>query len=98
MQKVAPNLEVFVDVASLRSGEHWQERLEREILSRDVMYLFWSEAASRSKWVDWEWRFGLERRGLDFIDPCPLAPPDKVPPPKELEDLHFNECLLRYTD
>jgi len=94
MKKAAPNLDVFVDVANLRSGEHWQEKLEREILKREVMYLFWSVAASRSKWVDWEWRTALRERGLDFIDPCPLDPPDKAPPPTELEPLHFYECLL----
>jgi hypothetical protein len=99
MLKIAPSLDIFVAVANLRSGEHWQAKLEREIVSRDVMYLFWSKAASRSKWVDWEWRCGLRERGIDFIDPCPLAPPDRVPPPKELADkLHFNDWVLAYID
>ena len=66
-------------------------------MTRDVMYLFWSEAASRSKWVEWEWRYGYEKRGIDFIDPCPLDPPSKVPPPKELADLiHFDDWVLAY--
>jgi uncharacterized protein YegL len=97
MQKVAPSLDVFYPAAQLRSGEHWQERLEKEILSRDIMCLFWSKAASQSSWVDWEWRTGLRERGIDFIDPCPLVPPDEVPPPKELADqLHFNDWILAY--
>jgi hypothetical protein len=97
MQKVLPSLDVFMDVANLRSGEHWHARLEEEIVGRDVFYLFWSEAASRSEWVDWEWRCALRERGIDFIDPCPLAPPDRVPPPKELADeLHFNDWVLSY--
>jgi hypothetical protein len=97
MQKVLPSLKVFYAAAELRSGEHWQERLKQEILERDVMYLFWSEAASRSQWVEWEWRCGYRERGIGFIDPCPLASPDRVPPPKELADeLHFNDWVLAY--
>jgi len=97
MLKAAPNLDVFLDVAKLRSGEHWQDRLREEIVTRDVMYLFWSEAASHSKWVEWEWRCGFRERGIEFIDPCPLAPPTKVPPPGELADkLHFNDWVLAY--
>jgi RNA polymerase sigma factor (sigma-70 family) len=97
MQKIAPDLDVFIAPAKLRSGENWQERLRQEILERDVMYLFWSEAASKSKWVDWEWRCGLRERGIDYIDPVPLVSPEKVPPPKELiERLHFDDWLLAY--
>jgi hypothetical protein len=97
MQKALPSLNVFYAAAELRSGEHWQERLKQEILVRDVMYLFWSEAASRSQWVEWEWRCGYRERGIDFIDPCPLVSPDCVSPPKELADqLHFNDWVLAY--
>ena len=39
----------------------------------------------------------LARRGIDYIDPVPLAPPDVVPPPAELaQDLHFNDWVLAY--
>lgn len=95
--KAAPSLEVFLDVASLRSGERWRERLFEEIPRRDVFYLFWSEPASRSEWVEREWRCALETRGIGFIDPVPLVSPEVVPPPKELADeLHFGEWLLAY--
>jgi hypothetical protein len=96
IQKVAPNFDIFCDVAKLRSDESWQERIKQEILSCDVMFLFWSAAASRSKWVDWEWRYGYQARGTDFITPVPLASPDEVPPPKELAELHFNDWVLAY--
>jgi hypothetical protein len=96
MQKVAPDLEVIVDVVKLRSGENWQTRLREEILSSDVLYLFWSRAASQSENVDWEWRCGFRERGGDFIDPVPLAPPEEVPPPRELADKHFNDWVLAY--
>jgi hypothetical protein len=96
MLKAMPSLDVFVDVASLRSGDHWQDRLRSEILSRDVLYLFWSKAASASRWVDKEWRCGYSERGIKFIDPVPLVSPKIVPPPKELAKLHFNDWVLAF--
>jgi hypothetical protein len=96
MLKVFPDMDIFLDVASLRSGEDWQQRLEDEIVRRDVFYLFWSYAAAQSKWIDWEWRTALRTKGMDYIDPVPLEPPDKAPPPTELSKLHFNEWTLHY--
>jgi hypothetical protein len=95
-QKINPNLDIFVDVARLRSGQQWKTELEREILVRDALFLFWSVAASRSKWVDYEWRYALARHGLHFIDPVPLVSPEEVSPPKELSELHFNDWVLPY--
>ena len=96
IQKAAPKLEVFLDVLNLRSGEDWSKRLWKEIPSRDIFYLFWSESASRSNWVEMEWRCALEARGLDFIDPVPLVSPSKVPPPRELASRHFNDWVLAF--
>jgi hypothetical protein len=97
IQKVSPRLEIFLDVASLRSGQRWLERLRAAIISKDIFYLFWSLHASRSEWVEWEWRTALAARGVDYIDPVPLAPPEEVPPPRELADhLHFNDWVLAY--
>jgi serine/threonine protein kinase len=96
IQKVAPKLEVFLDVLNLRSGEDWSKRLWKEIPSRDIFYLFWSESASRSNWVEKEWRCALKARGLDFIDPVPLVSPSKVPPPRELASRHFNDWVLAF--
>jgi hypothetical protein len=96
IQKAAPKLEVFLDVLNLRSGEDWSKRLWKEIPSRDIFYLFWSESASRSNWVEMEWRCALEARGLDFIDPVPLVSPNKIPPPRELASRHFNDWVLAF--
>jgi molecular chaperone DnaK len=96
LQKGVSDLDVFLDVASLRSGQRWQDMLRQEILGRDVLYLFWSRAASESKWVDWEWRCAYREKGLDFIDPVPLISPDEVRPPGELADLHFDDWVLAY--
>jgi HEAT repeat protein len=94
MQKLAPHLDVFLDVVSLRSGEAWKKRVEEEVASRDTFYLFWSVAASRSPWVDAEWRLALSNRGLAYIDPVPLESPSVAPPPQELASLHFSDWTI----
>jgi hypothetical protein len=94
IQKFVPD--VFWDRHSLRSGEKWEEVLWAEIERRDVFYLFWSQAASRSAWVEKEWRHALQVRGIDYIDPMPLVSPREVPPPLELAKLHFNDWMLAY--
>jgi HEAT repeat protein len=94
MLKIIPDLDVFLDVLALRSGENWRERIREAISSYDIFYLFWSIAASRSPWVENEWRTALAMRGLDYIDPVPLQPPDVAPPPLELATLHFSDWSL----
>jgi hypothetical protein len=96
MKKTTPDMNVFYADASLHSGQKWKEELRKEIMNRDVLYLFWSKAASESKWVDWEWRCAYQEKGLDYIDPVPLVSPSVIPPPPELSDLHFNDWVLAY--
>lgn len=96
MQKAAPELDIFVDVDSLRSGQEWWKEMKKIIPTRDVFYLFWSANASKSTWVEKEWRCALKKRGLHFIDPCPLVSPKEVPPPRELEKLHFEDRWRAY--
>jgi hypothetical protein len=94
MLKIVPDMDIFMDVLTLRSGDHWETRINEEIAARDVFYLFWSVAAIQSRWVEREWRTALVLRGLDHIDPVPLQPPAIAPPPAELSALHFNDWLL----
>jgi hypothetical protein len=90
---------VFVDVADLRAGQLYEQVLEREIVQRDVFYLFWSRAASRSRWVEREWRLALRTKGVEAIDPIPLVSPRKVPPPAELADkLHFDDRWVAFQE
>jgi molecular chaperone DnaK len=96
MQKVAPDLKVFLDVAELRSGEDWETKLWQVIPESDVLYLFWSAAAKASPWVEKEWRCGLSTRGYEFVDPVPLVSPEEVRPPEELSGKHFNDWVLAY--
>jgi hypothetical protein len=56
MRKVAPDLEVFLDVFSLRSGDNWQLKLEEHVPTKDTFFLFWSQFAAHSVWVEREWR------------------------------------------
>lgn len=84
-------VDVFVDVLTLRAGQLWEQTLLKNILERDVFYLFWSANASRSEYVEREWRFALNKRGLGFIHPIPLVDPEIVPPPPELNELHFRD-------
>lgn len=96
IQKGAPQLEIFLDVVSLRSGQDWEQELLTAIPSSDVFYLFWSANARRSEWVEKEWRCALDTRGIDFIDPVPLVSPEEVPPPPELASRHFNDWVLAF--
>lgn len=94
MEKARPDLDVFFDVDTLRSGDDWEQALRREIQRRDVLFLCWSHFARDSQWVDAEWRYAFEQKGLGGIEPVPLEPPDVCPPPKELVGKHFNDRLL----
>ncbi len=96
MQKIAPDLDVFLDVVNLRSGEDWEKKLWQVIPESDVFYLFWSAAAKASPWVEKEWRCALNSRGEEFIDPVPLVSPEEVRPPDELSKKHFNDWILAY--
>ncbi len=96
MKKVAPELDIFLDVFSLRSGQNWQKKLEQHVPTKDTFYLFWSQSAARSEWVEREWKLALSKRGMDYIDPVPLEEPDLAPPPQELSTLHFNDAYISY--
>jgi hypothetical protein len=93
---VAPDIEIFMDVLSLRAGDDWGSRLLKEVASKDRFLLFWSRAAAASDWVEREWRFALNRRGLPYIRPVPLQDPKDAPPPQALSGLHFNDAFLAH--
>ena len=88
-------VEPFFDVDSLRIGEDWEQRLMREVPTKDRFLLFWSPNASKSQWVEREWRLALRERGLEYILPVPLQP---ASPPKELSRLQFNDRYARMAD
>lgn len=94
MKKARPDMDIFFDVDSLRSGDDWEKALWREIDKRDVLFLCWSKYARDSKWVDAEWRYAFKNKGPDSIEPVPIDPPASCPPPDELSRKHFNDKLL----
>lgn len=94
MKKARPDMDIFFDVDNLKSGECWQSILYQEIDKRDIFFLCWSHFAQQSKWVDVEWRYALAQKGIDFIEPIPIEPPNLCPPPNELKSKHFNDKLL----
>lgn len=97
MKKARPDMDIFFDVESLRSGEDWELALRREIKDRDILFLCWSQNAKESKWVDMEWHYALQNKGIDAIEPIPLVSPTVCPPPEELNSKHFNDKFLLYT-
>jgi hypothetical protein len=92
-------IDVYTDVKCLRSGQKYEVEILNIIPKRDVFYLFWSEAARKSRWVEMEWRCALNTIGIDNIDPIPLSSPEKAPPPPELSEImHFNDWVLPFIE
>ena len=87
---------MYVDSASLLSGDDWEKRLREAIRDSDVFQLFWSTDSSASKEVEKEWRVALglvgektERfiRPLYWQQPLPSVP-------RELSAFHFGQLHL----
>ena len=100
MHKARPDLSIFLDVESLRSGENWASTIDNRIDASDVFYLCWSRSAKQSEWVDHEWRYAYRSKGEAFIEPIPPEPPSLCLPPEELKGKHFNdiEMLLDFSE
>jgi len=96
MEKANPELKVDINVIFLRSGQYYWPEIQKRIPDKDVFYPFWSKPASKSKEVEREWKWALESKGVDFIDPVPLVNPHNVPPPRELKTKHFNDAYLAH--
>ena len=94
MRRARPDMDIFFDINSLKSGEDWERTLYREIDKRDILFLCWSRSAAKSPWVDREWRYAMSQKGIEAIEPIPLEQPDVCPPPMELQSKHFNDSLL----
>jgi hypothetical protein len=93
---VFTGIDVLLDCLSIRPGEEWKPRLQREIVDRDIFWLFWSRHANDSEWVEWEWRTALAKKSIAGIQPHPLEPAELAPPPKELANLQFGAMYEWY--
>lgn len=91
----------FQDVLTLEPGERWEKSLYRHIDESDVVFLFWSNAAKRSTWVEKEVQYALGRRGSNEeappeIVPIPIEGPPVITPPAYLDKLHFNDKFVYF--
>jgi hypothetical protein len=94
-------IDYFQDVLDLAPGQRWENALYRHIDASDLFLLFWSSNASSSEWVRKEVLYALERQtrspaGAPEIVPVLLEGPPPVPPPPELQHLHFNDPILYF--
>lgn len=87
------NADIFIDKERLKSGYQWKEQLKKEISDRDVFYLCWSTNASKSKYVDMEWRYAYQEKGRECIHTVPIEPAFVCKLPPELEDIHCSDQL-----
>lgn len=97
------NVEFFQDLLTLEPGDRWERMLYKYIDESEVIYLFWSNAAKRSEWVEREVQYALKRRSagggaLPAIVPIIIEGPPIVAPPKHLADLHFNDKILYFIE
>lgn len=86
----------FQDFITLRPGDKWEPSIYEAIDRSDVVYLFWSTAASGSEFVKKEILRAVERRAGDENAPPAIYPviiegPPPADPPAELSFLHFDD-------
>jgi hypothetical protein len=89
----------FQDVLDFEPGERWERSLYQHIDDSDIVLLFWSDAAKRSKWVRKEIRYALSHKHGDEFAPPEIGPviiegPPVPRPWKELAHLHFNDRMI----
>ena len=90
IHEIAPDMSFWLDKKSMDAGVMWRKEIQKAINISDVLLLFWSVPASRSVEVEREWSYALSKRGLTFICPVPLDPPQECPPPDALKELNFS--------
>ena len=55
-------------------GNNGSRSCAMRYVNRDIFWLFWSRAARKSPWIDWEWRTALATKSIAGIQPHPLEP------------------------
>ncbi len=95
----AEKIPSFMDMITLEPGDRWERELYKNIDKCDVVYVFWSEAAKRSKWIQKEIIYAYRlQNGKDTappdIIPIPIEGPPPIKPPKVLSFLHFNDKFI----
>lgn len=93
IKQARPDMEIFFDKSSLRTGENWEKVILSKLDSVDVLFLLWSENANTSEWVDKEWRYVHKTKGEEYIELIPLETDCAELLPKELKHKHCNDLL-----
>ena len=92
----ALGIKVRVDFDALQTGDLWARVLMSLIRDSDVFFLYWSEAARKSPYVEQEWQAALSYvpyKGEKFIRPVHWE--DPLPEiPSELRHIHFERLQL----
>lgn len=94
VQLIRQDMDIFMNVDTMRLRKDYDYSVKKEIDYRDVFYLCWSGFAKKSKQVELEWRYALEKKGITGIEAIPLELPDNCPPPAELQSKHFNDKIF----
>ena len=97
----AAKIKYFQDILTIDPGDRWQKELYKHIDKSDVVFLFWSTAASRSQWVEKEVLYALARQQGNETAPPDIIPiiiegPPPVKPPTALSFLHFNDKFIYF--
>ena len=94
-------IKYFQDLLTLEPGEPFEKLIYQYIDESDVFFLFWSTAASQSKWVLKEVEYAIKRKTDKDEDPPEIIPviiegPPPAKPPTELNFLHFNDRFMYF--
>lgn len=94
VQLIRPDMDIFMDADAIRLRKDYDYLVKKEIDYRDVFYLCWSGFAKRSKQVESEWRYALEKKGITGIETLLLELPDNCSLPVELQSKHFYDKIF----
>jgi hypothetical protein len=97
----ASKVKFFQDLLTLEPGDLWEKSIYQYIDQSDVFFLFWSTAASKSRWVEKEIAYARERQAGNAaaapeIVPILIEGPPPAKPPEQLSFLHFNDKFLYF--
>lgn len=91
----------FQDLLTLEPGDAYEKLIYQYIDESDVVFLFWSKAASKSDWVTREIAYAKRRQAGNDEAPPDIIPviiegPPPAKPPAALSYLHFNDKFMYF--